>query len=257
MPWFAELSTPTRSGSPLRSPPLLVPFYEGILGMEPEGLLASWADQPNLDEPRAGHIEGAEAFLEWVRQTHRWLVKADAAVRPVYLIVTQARTVEEVALDLTFKGERRELPVAIVAERNPDGQLTAIRVYHSLWPLTQGHEVRPPLLSHDPDLTVPDVVGDYQRALAAGDLEGILATYEDLAVVREPTGGPYVSRARRSCGASTRCCSPTVRASRWSIAPSSTTAGRAHWSTTLCSGAARRYRPKRASPSISAARAAG
>ncbi|MGH7608229.1 MAG: nuclear transport factor 2 family protein, partial [Gemmatimonadales bacterium] len=36
------------------------------------------------------------------------------------------------------------------------------------------------------------VVGDHQRALAAGDLEGILATYHDDAALREPAGGPYV-----------------------------------------------------------------
>src|SRR5438034_483807 len=157
----------------------------------PEAMLASWADQPRLDEPRSGRIEGAEAFIRWAAGTREWLLGADAAVRPVYLIVTPTRTVEEVAIDLTIDGERRELPVAIVADRNSRG-LTAIRVYHSLWPLIRGHAVRSPLLRPDPDLTAPDVVGDYQAALAAGDLEGILATYQDDAVVREPAGGPYV-----------------------------------------------------------------
>jgi hypothetical protein len=99
--------------------------------------------------------------------------------------------VEEVSLDLSIEGERRELPVAIVAERNSLG-LTAIRIYHSMWPLIRSHVVRKPLLSPDAELSIPDVVGDYQRALAAGDLEGILATYQDDAVVREPAGGPYV-----------------------------------------------------------------
>jgi hypothetical protein len=191
MPWFPELSPPPPLAQHGANTPPIVPFYDGVLRMEPERLLASWAGRPNLDEPRAGHVEGADAFLEWVRQTRRWLLNADAAIRPVCVIVTPVRAVEEVVLELSLGGERRELPVAAVAERNPDGELTAIRVYHSLWPLVRSHEIRPPLLSRDPDLTVPDVVGDYQRALAAGDLEGVLATYEDDAVVREPAGGPY------------------------------------------------------------------
>jgi hypothetical protein len=168
-----------------------VPFYECLLEMSPDGLLALWADQPDLDEPRSGRVRGGDAFVRWAKQTREWLLGADAAIRALDVIVTPGRTVEEVAIDLTIDGERRELPVAVVAERNGLG-LTAIRVYHSMWPLIRGHMVRSPLLPSDANLTIPDVVGNYQRALAAGDLEGILATYQDDAVVREPAGRPYV-----------------------------------------------------------------
>ena len=40
----------------------------------------------------------------------------------------------------------------------------------------------------------PDVVGDYQRALAAGHVDAVLATLEADAYVREPSGGEYVHR---------------------------------------------------------------
>jgi hypothetical protein len=191
MPWLLQSSTLTANveGRALDHP--YVPFYEGILEMTSEELLASWGDQPDLNEPRSKGVEGADAFVRWAAQTREWLVGADAATRPVYLIVTPTRMVEEVVIDLTIDGERRELPVAIVAEHNSLG-LTAIRVYHSMWPLIRGHLVRSPLLHPNPNITIPDVVGDYQRALAAGDLEGILAAYQDDAVVREPAGDPYV-----------------------------------------------------------------
>jgi hypothetical protein len=39
-----------------------------------------------------------------------------------------------------------------------------------------------------------DVVGEYQRALAAGDVEAVLATLEPDAYVREPAGGAHVHR---------------------------------------------------------------
>jgi hypothetical protein len=121
----------------------------------------------------------------------QWLDATGATFRPIYLLKTPGRTVEEVAVDLQIDGATTELPVAVVSDHEDDGRLNAIRVYHSMWPLTGGHVVRSPVLARDPSIHLPDVVGDYQRALAAGDLEGILATYEDDATVREPAGGKY------------------------------------------------------------------
>ena len=92
------------------------------------------------------------------------------------------------------EGGRVELPVAIVTDRNPDRTLKAIRVYHSMWPLTGEHALRPPLLPADPKLHAQGVVGDYQRALAEGDLESIVETFEPDGYAREPSGGAYVHR---------------------------------------------------------------
>ena len=94
-------------------------------------------------------------------------------------------------LHLELPGGPWGLPVALAADREGD-RVREIRVYHSMWPLTGGHEVRPPLLNPDPDLVLTGAVAHYQRALAAGDLEGILAAYEPDATIREPSGGPYV-----------------------------------------------------------------
>jgi hypothetical protein len=81
-----------------------------------------------------------------------------------------------------------------VTNRNPDRTLKAIRVYHSMWPLTGEHALRPPLLPADPKLHAQGVVGDYQRALAEGDLESIVETFEADGYAREPSGGAYVHR---------------------------------------------------------------
>jgi hypothetical protein len=52
------------------------------------------------------------------------------------------------------------------------------------------------VLQPDLDLELPDVVGEYQRALAAGDVEAVVATFEPDAYVREPSGAAYVHRGR-------------------------------------------------------------
>jgi SnoaL-like domain len=56
------------------------------------------------------------------------------------------------------------------------------------------HDHRPPMLQRDPELRASDVVAEYQRALAAGDVDAIVATFEPDACAREPAGGRYVHR---------------------------------------------------------------
>jgi hypothetical protein len=171
-----------------------IPYYEGIMAGEPEALVRSFAGEPVLDDPRVGYVEGARRLRAFVNGTAGWLRERDAVVENVALTPTPTRTVEEVVLHLLAdSGERVELPVAIVSDRNPDRTLKAIRVYHSKWPLTGEHAVRAPLLPADPALQLPGgVVSDYQRALAEGDLAGIVATFEPDGYAREPSGGAYL-----------------------------------------------------------------
>ena len=170
-----------------------IAYYEGILAEEPEALVGSFAGQPRVNDPRVGYVEGARQLRAFVSGTVDWLRERDAVVENVALTRTQTRAVEEVVLHLQGdEGVRVELPVAIVADRNPDRTLKTVRVYHSMWPLIGEHAVRPPLLLADPELHAEGVVGDYQRALAEGDLQGIVSTFEPDGYAREPSGGAYL-----------------------------------------------------------------
>jgi hypothetical protein len=97
-------------------------------------------------------------------------------------------------LQLDGPAERVEVPVAIVADLGSGGRMEEVRVYFSNWALSGRHANRPPLLQPDPELRHSDVVGEYQRALAAGDLDGLLAAFEPDGHAREPAGGPHVHR---------------------------------------------------------------
>jgi hypothetical protein len=74
--------------------------------------------------------------------------------------------------------------------------VTAIRVYHSLWALEGKHRIRPPLLPADPAAHPTGIVAEYQRALAGGDVDGIIATFEPDGCFREPSGGIYMHCGR-------------------------------------------------------------
>ena len=201
MPWMPEVFTAPiaearRAQDEATSTNDAVPYYEGILADEPDALVRSFAArQPVLDDPRVGYVEGTRELRAFGSGTAEWLRERDAVVENVVLTRTSTRTVEEVVLNLlTDDGRRVELPVAVVSDRNPDRTLKVIRVYHSTWPLTGEHRVRPPLLPADPNLHVEGIPGAYQRALAEGDLEGIVATFEPDGYAREPSGAAYLHR---------------------------------------------------------------
>jgi hypothetical protein len=199
MPWmpeaFAGPIADTRREQDNASANDAVPFYEGIMANQPEALIRSFAGQPRVNDPRVGYVEGARELRAFVNGTADWLRERDAVVENVAITRTQTRTVEEVVLHLlSDDGVRVELPIAVVSDRNPERTLKTIRVYHSMWPLTGKHTVRPPLLPEDPSLHIEGAPGDYQRALAEGDLEGIVRIFEPDGYAREPSGGVYVHR---------------------------------------------------------------
>jgi hypothetical protein len=83
------------------------------------------------------------------------------------------------------------LPVAVASDHDEQGRIVEQRIYFSSWQLTGAHAIRPPVLQPRPGLDEPDVVGGYQRALAAGDAGAVMAAFEPDASVREPAGRDY------------------------------------------------------------------
>ena len=161
-----------------------------------EELLGIFAGEPEIHDPLRGHISGREAAWRFAGDHHSWLEAHEARAEHLRTTRKAGRAVAESVLRLVLGEVRVGLPVAIVGENGDEGRLQEVRVYHSTWPLTGGHRVRPPLLDAKPGLFVPDVVGDYQRALASGDLEGILKTFEPDGYAREPSGGEYVYQGK-------------------------------------------------------------
>jgi SnoaL-like domain len=200
MPWLPELfSEPVLEGLREkwdRERLEAVPYYDGLMSGEHEALIRSFAGEPVLHDPLNGRIKGVRAFEWYVTALHAFLAQHNVAFDTVDDVITADRRFEEVVLHLDGEDGRVEVPVAILADRASDGRLAELRVYHSMWPVVGRHVHRPPMLQRDPDLHAPDVVGDYHRALAAGDVDAILEAFEPDAYAREPSGGQYVYRGR-------------------------------------------------------------
>ncbi len=199
MPWFPELfsaaalerirdqAADARATAP-------VPYFDGVRSGEVDALVGSFAGEPELHHPVRGHVRGRPAFERFVTETNAWLTERSAEFSPVERILTPRRGIEETVMTLDGDNGRVAVPVAVAADRDDDGRILVLRVYWSMWPLTGTHHHRAPLLAPDPDLREPDVVGEYQRALASGDAHAIVASFEPDGYVREPAGSAYVHR---------------------------------------------------------------
>ncbi len=180
MPWLPELfSAPAlaKLEEQAQHELVTVPFFEGLIAGEPEALVKSFAGVPELHHPVRGRIRGARAFETYVIETKAWLTQRDITVEHVEHVAEKRRGFGEVVLHLDGEGGPVDLPVAEVADLEPDRRINELRLYYSSWPLTSRHANRPPVLQPDPTLREPDVLADYQRALAAGDVEAIVAAF--------------------------------------------------------------------------------
>jgi ketosteroid isomerase-like protein len=198
MPWVPELFTAPALQRLLdkqqRDAIVDVPFFDGLTTGDLDALVKSFAGEPELYDPVRGRIKGVQAFRTFVAQMSAWLVERNVSVEDVERVVLEGRGFEEVVLHLDGETGRVDLPFALVADHPSDGRIDELRIYYSSWPLTGRHANRPPLLQRDPELRESDVVAEYQRALAAGDVDAIVAAFQPDGYAREPAGGHYIHR---------------------------------------------------------------
>ena len=169
--------------------------YFEILGAgDSESLLQMFSGEPKLDDPRSGSIRGAAALAGFCREYPGWL--GDGHADLISSVAGIARSVAEFVLHVRVKGAVYGLPVAVAADRAIEGRFSSIRVYHSMWPLLGRHVFRPAILPEDKSIVIPDMVGEYHAALTAGDLDGIMDSFEDDGYAREPAGGEWVYQGK-------------------------------------------------------------
>jgi ketosteroid isomerase-like protein len=134
---------------------------------------------------------GPQPWRRFAASISEWLQPQCLGSKVVASVSTGERTVTEYLLHLDRGGEEIELPVAVVFAMG-GGKISAVRVYHSTWPLEGRHALRKAILAPAPGLAEPPIVKAYFHALDRGDLKGILATFTETATLREPSGGAYL-----------------------------------------------------------------
>jgi SnoaL-like domain len=178
-----------------------MPGVDGFLDAVERGSVreatACLADGATIDDPRDGRIAGKRGLERWIAGAHAWLEALSARAEPVRLTAEGRHAVLERIFHVRVEGEERELPVAVAVDLYASGLLAAVRVYHSFWPLDRGHRVRGRLLPARRGLVLRPPLDAYRRALAEGDVDGVLACHARDATVREPAGEPFLHRGLR------------------------------------------------------------
>ena len=157
---------------------MAVPYFDGLMAGDPDPLVESFAGEPEVHDPVRGRVKGEAAFRAFVAETSAWLREHHASVDDVEHVILDRHGFEEVVLHLDPDDAAVDLPIAVVADRQLDGRIDEVRVYFSGRPLTGRHANRPPLLQPDPGLLGSDVVAEYLRAFAAGDVGAIVTAFE-------------------------------------------------------------------------------
>lgn len=148
-----------------------------------------------IDDPLLGHQAGLDAGPDAAKALRRLADGTLLQVRKIASTAAGGRTVLELEVLIGTGGERLTLPVAVVADTERVPGCTCLRTYYSRH-LIGGSRLRPPFLAvaevgQRGRCEPLDVVAGYQRALAAGDLAGVLGSLAADVTIREPSGGVH------------------------------------------------------------------
>jgi hypothetical protein len=154
-----------------------VPYFDGLMAGEPDALVGSSPRSPSCTTPCADVSKARERSRPSSPRSTGGSLGATSRSR-----TSSMSLVRDAA-------SRRWFYTSMVRRDE-------LRIYSSTWPLTDRHANRPPLLQPDRELRESDVVAEYQRALAAGRVDAIVAAFEPDGYAREPAGGQYIHRGR-------------------------------------------------------------
>ena len=173
MPWFPEfVSAVELARLQTRAAGQADPVGEYFTALhegDAHALETVWPGEVVIYDPRAGEVRGHKQVRRFVSRNLSWLAGLHAHAETVASTVAGGRAVVELLAHMPHDGRELAWPVAVVAE-SPDDRSVVFRTYCSQWPVDERRHVRPPILK--PGQAHPgDVVGRYQAALDAGDVQ--------------------------------------------------------------------------------------
>jgi hypothetical protein len=169
-------------------------YFPALVASAPGPLTQRLGDRATVDDPIFGRTTGMPALQRYLEEVAAWLGKHAATFDRVAFTMGSDRDVTEGTLGLTFDGRRVSVPVAVVAERRKEREVE-VRLYYSTRPINGTHAVRSPLLPQDDQIAVPPPIDAHRAALAKGDVQAIVASFEIGATLRNPAGEVFTREA--------------------------------------------------------------
>jgi ketosteroid isomerase-like protein len=199
MPWFPEFtSAVVQARLQTRAAGHADPvgqYFAALNKGDARELETIWPGQVVIYDPRAGEVRGHRQVRRFVSHNQSWLAGLHPRTETVASTAADGRAVVELLARLTQDGRDVAWPLAVVAESRDDRSVV-FRTYCSQLPVFGQHQVRAPILG--PGSRPPGgIVAQYQAALAAGDADAVVRTFEPDGYFREPAGPQYAHRGAR------------------------------------------------------------
>jgi SnoaL-like protein len=167
-------------------------YIAALTGGDPHAIEDAWPERVVVFDPRAGEVRGHHELKDFVHRSQVLLAEFRARIDPGEATVVPGRAVMELHGHATFQGRERSWPVAVVADSHDDS--VVFRSYFSRLP-TEGQRFPRPAILDGGAAKPGDVVGRSLEALAAGDIDAVLATFGPGGYLRETTGPTHRGEA--------------------------------------------------------------
>jgi hypothetical protein len=189
MPWFPEFGIAQQMAAEGRVIKVTADVMRSYVDSVHSGMPAFATEGIVVQDPRAGRVEGKEAFKDFVESSARWLEDSKARTEWIASTAVPGRAVGELVAHLKIDGKEIGLPIAVVVDQKTDHP--EFRVYYSQWPLQGKHTLRQPILK-DTGIEPKGWPAKYHAALTAGDADAIAEAFEPGGYFREPSGAEFV-----------------------------------------------------------------
>lgn len=161
-------------------------FIEQILEEDYNSILDYLTVDVKLDLQSVGSVIGKINGAKLLKNQYEYLKDEIAEIKVFKQFEDNKHLVTEydILLNNTF-----DLPLVAVLVKE-GGKFSAVRTYHSVYPITEGHVLRESIFDERIELTEPVEVVNYFRAIAKGSTVETMSTlsFEDDVYFREPAG---------------------------------------------------------------------
>jgi ketosteroid isomerase-like protein len=200
MPWFPDFASAAelvrRETRQAGHDDPVAQYFDALNRGDVRALETVWPGEVVIHDPRAGVVRGHRQLRQFVKRNRDFWATRLTGIDTVAATYAGGTAVVELMVNLDVDGEQVLWPLAVVAE-SPDDLSVVFRTYCSQAPVTGRHEVRPPVL--EPAIGRLDgVIGRYQDAIEAGDVEAAVETFAPDGYVRESIGPHALHRGTRA-----------------------------------------------------------
>ncbi|MFI5695369.1 nuclear transport factor 2 family protein [Kribbella sp. NPDC051586] len=196
MPWFPEFSTAIelarRDARAREQADPVAQYLKALYDGGPGVLEKTWPGDVVVHDPRAGVIRGHRELRTFIHDNREWMAAHDARLEVVGSITVDGRAAVELLVHVLHDGREVAWPVAVVAE-SLDERSVEFRTYCSQWPVDGLQHLRPAFLEVGAVETT-DVVARHLEALAGGDADSIVKSFEPDGYLQEPIGPDNLHR---------------------------------------------------------------